>query len=265
MLEYMKKLPFLGMAALMTPLSQAGEETRLISLPTLDTWTPPVKKEVVLEPKQVIQRSLLTEGGRKVSLERCAKEVVVRENTEGDETITEEEDTSKVEDQGNYLSPLMAGVSASVYKEGEKTYSKVQVTCGQTTVTAWSTVDFNHFRGVTSYIANGREYYQVGGYGDVRGMSASEVGCPVNAPELNGEGDGFIVTSPGGIDETNVAYIALFDMHTLYAQEKELLAKAYAVRLENMELSRKWHEANPPQPQDITVRFWKREIVEEAK
>lgn len=241
-------------------LSAEGEaQTRLLSLPNLEQWQPPVEKEKVWSDKQVLAQQVKIQGGRYVSLEKCQTEKVDAKLPTQEATVAAPVQDGAVAEESGYLTPLLTGVSASVYKQGDKVFTKLQVICGGAVCQAWSSIDFNHFRGATYYIANGREYYQVGGYGDVAGITASEAGCPVNAPELNGDKHGFVVTSTGGIDETNLAYIAMYDMHALYEVEKATLAKANEVMLANRELSQKWHEANPPQPKDITIRFWKKE------
>lgn len=241
------------------PAISGENETRLLSLPNLEQWQPPVEKEKVWSSKQILSQQIRFQQGRHVCLEKCATELVDAKVPAT--TPTTDQSTGDVVPAGDsgYLAPFMVGVSASVYKEGDKVFTRLQVMCGQTVCEAWSNIDFNHFRGATYYIANGREYYQVGGYGEGEFITASEAGCPVNAPEFKGDQHGFVVTSPGGINETNMAYIALFDMHSLYEVEKETLAEAHEVMLANQELSRKWHEANPKQPKDITIRFWKKE------
>lgn len=241
----------------------ADEETRLLSVPSMEGWKPPVEVEKVLEPKQVIQRELVVEKGRLVSVDRCAPETV----TKSFQPKVEDEAEQVVSDDSvrNYLPPLMVGVSASVYKEGDRVFTRLKVTSGKDSCEAWSSIDFNYFTGVVSYIANGREYYQVGGYGSVEGVTASEKGCPVDAPELAAGKFGFVMADGSKVDETNWAYIALFDMHKLYEVEKDTLHASYKVRLENIKKADEWKKANPSQPKDITVQFWKREIKEEDK
>lgn len=263
-IDMMNRMPLIVSCLVCSQISAfANEETRLLSVPSMEGWKPPVEVEKVLEPKQVIQREVVVEKGRLVSVDKCAPEAVTK--TPQPKVESRAEQVVSDDSVSDYLPPIMVGVSATVYKEGEKVFTRLRVTCGKDTCEAWSNIDFNYFRGVLFYIANGREYYQVGGYGSEEGFTASEKGCPVDAPEMAAGKFGFVMADGSKVDETNVAYIALYDMHKLYEVEKDTLHASYKVRLENMKKAEEWRKANPPQPKDITVQFWKREIKEEDK
>ena len=234
-------------------------ETRLLSTPSTEKWQPPVKKEKVWSNKVILDRQVRRQGGRHVILEECATELVPEKVEEPYKVSTQQPSEPSIYPE-NYRPTLMVSVSAAVYKEGERAFTKLRIQCGGDRCEGWSTIDFNHFRGVLNYIVNGQEYYQIGGYGDVTGTTAIEAECPVNTPELNTKDHGFVVISEGGADATNKAYVAMLDMHELYAVEKDALAQHYKVRLENRKLWRAWNDANPQQPEDITIRFWKRQI-----
>lgn len=119
---------------------------------------------------------------------------------------------------------------------------------------AWSSIDWNHFRGLGRFeSADGRTIYSMMmGIGD-----ATLWRQPPGAPLPPGFPPGeitfrIIVGDPGNPS----ALADLEALHALYRAEGHRLKRAHEIRERTHRERQAWLEANPPQPQDIIVRHW---------
>jgi hypothetical protein len=138
-------------------------------------------------------------------------------------------------------------------------------------VTAWSNLDFNHFGGFSTYRvkdAAGGTLCDLGllmGIGSTdtkrRAELAAAKGYEYKAPEipeipdLADGGPSFVVVEG---DAESPAMDTLEQIHDLYRKEGPRMEEAYHARVKAREERRAYLLANPPKPQDVTVRFWKR-------
>jgi hypothetical protein len=139
---------------------------------------------------------------------------------------------------------------------------------------AWSNIDFNHLCGFSDYTYQGRRFSLTMGIGDestvplgIANQNAAEMaaaaqqdGSECQAPEypnLPSDGPAFVVTE--GDPGDTAAMDLITGLHELYKVEGTRLKAAYEAR-EQARIEREAYlRANPPQPQDVTIRVWKRE------
>ncbi len=139
-------------------------------------------------------------------------------------------------------------------------------------ISGWSNLDFNHFGGFGIYqikAADGevRQYGLMMGLGneDTRQRAAllekhDRASDPLEIPklpDLASGGPAFVVTEENVSDREAMAVIE--GMHDLYQIEGERMAAAYHSRTQAYEERKAFLLANPPQPEDVTITFWKRE------
>ncbi len=137
-------------------------------------------------------------------------------------------------------------------------------------ISAWSNIDFSHFGGFSTFrVKFGDGTFQdVGllmGIGNTdtdwirekllqHGDAPEEPEIP-KLPDLATDGPSFLVTA-GQTD--GYAMNTLAQIHDLYRKEGERMKAAFIAR-ENARAERKAYLlANPPTPDDVTIRFWKR-------
>jgi hypothetical protein len=143
-------------------------------------------------------------------------------------------------------------------------------------VEAWSNLDFNHFSGFSSYrVKDGQDgtTYDFGllmGIGNIDTRRWQEIvaarGSEYKGPEipripvmpdLADGGPAFVVVE-GEADSP--AMDTLEQIHDLYRVEGARMEAAYHAR-EKARAERKAHLlAHPPQPDDIVIRFWQRDV-----
>jgi hypothetical protein len=159
-------------------------------------------------------------------------------------------------------------LSATVY-DHNRTFLRIYPNGrGVDSVTAWSNLDFNHFSGFCTYRVKDAEdgtLYDIGllmGIGNTdtynRAEWAEEEGLEHKAPEMPDLADGgpsFVVVEG---DAKSPAMDTLEQIHDLYGKEGARMEEAYHAREKARAERKAYLLANPPQPQDVTIRFWKR-------
>ena len=163
----------------------------------------------------------------------------------------------------------LALVSASVY-DNQRTLLRICHNGGiGDEVTAWSNLDFNLFTGWSSYRINNsdgstQDCHLLMGIGDIQTATLQQLAADAGQqyeppaipalPDLSVGGPAFQVIS-GEADSP--AMDTLEQLHDLFRKEGERMTQAYAAR-EQAEAERRAELlANPPQPADVTIRYWK--------
>ena len=138
-------------------------------------------------------------------------------------------------------------------------------------IEAWSNIDFNHFGGFSKFrVKDGEDgtYYDFGllmGIGSTnterwtelaaaRGIEYNPPEIP-NLPDITEHGPAFAVVKG---DPASPAMATLEQIHDLYHIEGERMKAAHHAREKALAERRAYLLANPPQPQDVTIRFWNR-------
>ncbi|NJM37543.1 MAG: hypothetical protein HC845_06580 [Akkermansiaceae bacterium] len=133
-----------------------------------------------------------------------------------------------------------------------------------TQMTAWSNVDFNHLCGFSDYMHQGRTFSLVMGISNEMtpvGERAAEKRSltrqsPV-IPKFPSDQPAFIVTEGDSSDPKVMQSIT--GLHELYQKEGPRLRAAYEAREKARSDRDAYLRKNPPQPQDVTLHFWRRD------
>jgi len=153
------------------------------------------------------------------------------------------------EGEANITPPtFLLMLSATVYP-GPRTYLR-WTHCSDdgsaTEYSGWSNIDFNHLTGITSFLATDGEAHSF-----VMGIGTEQEPAE-NPPD-------FTTTTPTFLpDQENISAEALLtvdSLHKLYAIEGEKLATAHEGRGRADAARRAELLANPPQPQDLIIRY----------
>lgn len=137
-------------------------------------------------------------------------------------------------------------------------------------ISAWSNIDFKHFGGFSTFRVKEADgtFHDCGlmmGIGDcdtvkVRQRLAregAEFDEPVipELPDLATSGPSFVLVEG---EKDGEAMDTLSQIHALYAKEGQRMKEAYEARVKAYEERKAYLLANPPKPEDVTIRFWKR-------
>jgi hypothetical protein len=138
-------------------------------------------------------------------------------------------------------------------------------------VTAWSNVDFNHFPGFGGYRVKHLDgtSHEVGLLMGISSMNTSrmkqvaqranvafEAPAIPELPDLAIGGPAFQLVEG---DAESPAMATLEQVHDLYRKEGERMETAYHARVRARAERKAYLLANPPKPEDVTIRFWNRE------
>lgn len=138
-------------------------------------------------------------------------------------------------------------------------------------VTAWSNLDFNHFSGFSTFrVKDGldgtlHDIALLMGIGNTdkqrleelaknRGVEHDTPKIP-EMPDLAKGGPTFILVEG---DVKSPAMDTLEQIHDLYSNEGARMEAAYHAREKTQAERRAYLLANPPNPKDVTIQFWKR-------
>lgn len=163
-------------------------------------------------------------------------------------------------------------VSATVYN-----HSRTFLRCypsgdGRKEICGWSNLDFNHFSGFATYQVK-RVDGVIQQYGLIMGLGNEDTSQRTQRqgkrditdkrpeipelPDLEIGGPAFVVTE--GDTKDREAMDLIEGMHHLYRVEGKRMEEAYHARIKAYAERKAYLLANPPNPKDITVQFWKRE------
>jgi hypothetical protein len=161
-------------------------------------------------------------------------------------------------------------LSATVY-DHSRTFLRIYPNGNvENEISAWSNIDFNHFSGFSTFRVKGSDG-TFRDFGLLMGISNSDShrirkrlaknGHDYHEPEIPRlpdlaiSGPSFVVAE-GQIDSE--AMDTLSQVHDLYRKEGVRMGKAFHAREEAYAARLAYLLANPPSPDDIMIRFWKR-------
>lgn len=163
----------------------------------------------------------------------------------------------------NHHSSDLLFLSATVYPSGKTLLSLYPAGGDQESVTAWSNLDFKHFQGFASYQVNlpdgaTEDVGLIMGIGDAHTQESGSDNLPAvpQLPDLTSDGPSFVIVE--GITVGKAAE-RLEQLHELYRKEGTAMEAAHLAREQELAARKAALLANPPQPQDITIRYWKGE------
>lgn len=173
--------------------------------------------------------------------------------------------------QEKYQGTDLVFISASVY-DHKRTLLRIH-TSGEkgSELTAWSNLDFNHFSGFSTYRVKDAVDGMIYDYGILMGLGNEDIerlselstgnGWKYHPPEIPAlpdveDGGPTFVVMEG--DAGSPAMATLEQIHDLYRKEGARMEAAHHAREKALAERRAYLLANPPVPDDVTIRFWKR-------
>ena len=155
----------------------------------------------------------------------------------------------------NRLAIRWLSFSATVYPQPDGTSSTlVRWTHDRQNYQAWSSIDWNHFRGLDRFESfDGKtQYWLMMGIGDAprwRVRPGSLVPPAFTPGEIT-----YQIAEGDAANKDAVADLEV--LHNLYRTDGHRLKLAHEILEKAITERQVWLEANPPQPQDIIVRHW---------
>ena len=177
--------------------------------------------------------------------------------------------------RAKYRGTRMVFVSATVY-DHKRTLLRIHPNGKlEDSVTAWSNLNFNHYCGFSTYRVKDAVDGTFFNYGLVMGIGSMDTrrwkalaearGIAYKGPQIpeipqmtdfaNG-GPSFLVVEGYA---KSAAMDTLEQIHDLYRVEGAKLEDAYHAREKARAERKAFLLANPPKPDDVTIRFWKRD------
>lgn len=140
-------------------------------------------------------------------------------------------------------------------------------------VTAWSNLDFNHFTAFTLFRVTDGVDGGIYDYGLLMGVSRRDtrrmadftvrkgIGyMPPAIPEMPDLAEGGPAFTVVDGDSDSPAMATLEQLHDLYRTEGPRMAAASRAREKALAERRAYLLANPPVPEDVTIRIWERDV-----
>ena len=202
------------------------------------------------KPAEVLKTTIDQQGGRRIVVQHLALDpthpvIPVRPIVATSSAISMATDENRIEADSTFHLLLL---SATVYP-GPITYLRWSHNFKDGRVeeySGWSNIDFNHFAGMSTFLATDGEQHSF-----VMGLGNEEI-SPKRVPE-------FKTTAPKFIPDQHLipaeALITVNSLHKLYAIESDRLAAAYAGRQSAEAAQRAFELANPVQPKDLIIRY----------
>ena len=128
---------------------------------------------------------------------------------------------------------------------------------------AWSNVNFNHLSGFAEFESNRTRYSFIMAVGDISTAKGRKSVWPGKPPELGVDYPAFTLVK--GDESKGDALAMMIALHDLYENEQDKLVAAHEGRLRASAEREAWLRANPPQPKDTVIQFWRREAPSKAE
>jgi hypothetical protein len=163
-------------------------------------------------------------------------------------------------------------ISATVYDHARTLLRYSPLEAGRGEICAWSNLDFNCFSGFSSYQVKGADG-KSREHGLVMAISNEDPRTQASflakhhltyiapqipmLPDLASGGPTFIIIPSDTDEKAGVEVIK--GLHELYRVEGARMQEAYQARMKAQEERKTYLLANPPVPDDVTIRYWKRQ------
>ncbi len=253
-----------------------GEDAPSTPAPSADTTTqetvvpigpgefvPPAPKPPIpsVPESEVIQRSRVFQGGRFVTTEELVPldEPPAVEQTAVPAPTPEEIAADRAEwlEESRAHPEVMLSLSGTVY---DHKATLLRWRDGDEEFQAWSNIDFNVMRGMSSVEVGSTTYLIFMMIGDESTTPSIVKSGVVIAPKLPTippipNEPGFVLVK--GSPENLVATGGIKKLHELYRTHKAQFDAAYEQRLRYEAAALAWGKEHPPQPENVTVRWWR--------
>ena len=236
----------------------------------------PPKPKFIVPAKDVLESKSIQQGGRTITV-RKIKPIALPPPPPPPEPLSAEAQAAYRERVATYREAhprtRMMFLSATVFRSKDfppRTLVRCWPEGKREMITFWSSADFGLIAGVLSFVdTTGVTYSKMMGWGyaDVESMSEINAarlkayGAPAPPPFPDGKASFEIIGA--SIPAEDLAPIQA--LHDLYNNEHARLKSAFEGR-ERARLEREAYlKANPPQPKDITMDYWRIERPAPAK
>lgn len=253
-----------------------GEDTQPSPVPSSDATTPAIvgpastgefvppapKQPIAAVPEsEILQRSRTAVGGRTVTMEELAPpEVTPAVEQAAVPLLTPEEiaATSAELPEDNRANPeVMLSLSGTVY---DHKATLLRWRNGGEEYEAWSNVDFNVMRNMETVKVGNTTYLLFMMIGDESTTPPIIKSGIVITPEVPTipplpKEPGFVLVK--GNPENEEAMSGIRKLHEAYAADSGQFIAAYEQRLRYEAAAQAWEKEHPPQPENVTIRWWR--------
>jgi hypothetical protein len=225
----------------------AEQQPALLADPPDGSSPPSQEVRAVFAPAEVLETTVTRQGGRDIIVQHLALDpndpIQPVFPTPPAATPTEPAPTATYDAPPSYLLLLSATVYPGPRTFLNWTHHFPDGTSRQ--FSGWSNIDFNHYTGVSTFLGTDGNHHTF-----VMALGTEEIAA-ANAPE-------FATNTPTFIPDGEIpaeALVVVDSLHKIYATESEKLATAYAGREDARIAEEAELLANPPQPQDLIIRY----------
>lgn len=254
------------------PAETAATPTAARILGSIPDGTPPPpeppKPKFIVPAKDVLESKSIQQGGRTIIV-REIKPIALPPPPPPPESLTPEAEAifrARVAAyRENHPRTKMAFISATVFRSKDSP-PRTLVRCWpegkRETITYWSSADFGLISGIHSFAdsagANhamlmGWGYADIGSMREIKAARLKAYGATVPPAFPDGKASFEIIGAPPAAEDL----APIQALHDLYNTEHACLHSAFEGR-ERARLEREAYlKANPPQPKDITLNYWR--------
>ncbi len=226
-------------------------------------FVPPAPKPPIpaIPESEVVRRYSIAQGGRIVTMEELVplEEAPVIERVVVPKLTPEEIAARRAEwiEERRAHPVVMLSLSGTVY---DHKATLLRWRNGDEEYKAWSNIDFNVMRGMYSVQSGNTTYLlfmMIGDESTAPRRTRSGTVITPKVPEIPAlpEEPGFVLVKGNPANEE--AMNGIRKLHELYTMDSAQFIAAYEQRLRYEAAARAWEKANPPQPENVTVRWWR--------
>ena len=245
------------------PESDTNTSETIGPLATLEFVPPAPRQPIPAVPEsEVIQRFSMAEGGRTVTMEELVplEDPPFVEKAAVPVPTPEEIAARRAEwlEESRAHPVFTLGLSGTVY-DHEATL--LRWTHGGEEYEAWSNIDFNVMRCMCTVEAGNTSYLLFMMIGDEsstpprKTKSGIVITPKVPAIPPLPKDPGFVLVK--GNQQNEEAIGGIRKLHELYAADREQFIAAYQQRLRYEAAALAWEKDHPPQPENVTIRWWR--------
>jgi hypothetical protein len=264
-----KSLAFIAMLALSAPIRSEEQATARVLGDIPDGTPVPTKSlpEFIVPAKDILETTTHELDGRTITIQRI-KPIDLPPPPETEPAPVNTAPLQKnLTANAQRVQKTIISLSANVYRSAShppRSLVTYRPNGNRQPITFWSSADFALLRGVSSFLAtNGQTHmlFLMCGSEDTDHTAAIRQarGIPYQPPAIPEFPPGNATYQIVGNPPTAEDLIPIQSLHDLYNREFSRLLTAFQGR----EQARLQHEAdlkaNPPQPQDITLNYWRTE------
>ena len=246
-----KTLPLALLLSLGTPLlcfAQQSGDTRIIGKIYTGEVTKSSSTETATSPDfEVLESKVHNLNGRRVTVQKVNPPQPVAVEPRPVVATQDNTEVSHVASSGLIFMTALPAKSGGY---------DLQIVHNGKSVKAWTNIEARYLSGFHEFMANGRHYHIM--LLSVAGNAALDQARRTSTQQ---QSVNYFLTEHQGDEQASRTLLK--DLHDLYEVEWRNLQSAYEERMRNQAIKEAELAANPPQPKDVTIRFWKRDVQAE--